>query len=180
MVDEWYYARDLDRLGPFSSRQLLELATGGQIRPTDTVWRAGVERGVAALKVKHLFPAIQLDAVAVEVKAAPPEPPPSPLAPTILPESPSRFIAPPLDAPRPTNLSGSHQHHVKKGRALAGQGAVIVGQDGTNVQYRKKCSLCNLIDPSKNRMPIRRGTTRLGFYCPKCRKLQPVEIQGII
>jgi hypothetical protein len=27
-------------------------------------------------------------------------------------------------------------------------------------------------------MVIRNGTTRLGFYCPKCRKLHPVELSG--
>jgi hypothetical protein len=28
-------------------------------------------------------------------------------------------------------------------------------------------------------MQIRQGMTRINYYCPKCRKTSPVEIQGI-
>jgi hypothetical protein len=65
-----------------------------------------------------------------------------------------------------------------QGRATAGKGAIIVGQDGTNVQFRKKCTTCGHEDNCRSRMPIRQGTTKVGFYCSKCRKRREVEIQG--
>jgi hypothetical protein len=68
----------------------------------------------------------------------------------------------------------------KKGRALGGNGAIIVSQDGFTVYFRKKCTKCGYEDLSKSRMPIRSGTTRTGFFCPKCRKLRPVEILGVV
>jgi hypothetical protein len=68
----------------------------------------------------------------------------------------------------------------KKGRAVAAKGAVLISQDGQTVQYRKKCCKCGHEDASKNRMPIRHGLTRATFFCPKCRKLGPVEIQGMM
>jgi hypothetical protein len=63
---------------------------------------------------------------------------------------------------------------------VAVKGAVIISQDGESVQYRKKCGKCGCEDASKNRMPIRNGVNRATFFCPKCRKLSPVEIQGMI
>jgi hypothetical protein len=68
----------------------------------------------------------------------------------------------------------------KKGRALGGNGAIIVSQDGFTVYFRKKCTKCGYEDLSKSRMPIRSGTTRTGFFCPKCRKLRQVEILGTV
>ena len=52
MADQWYYANDQQKLGPFSSGQLKELAATGQLVPTHTVWQEGVEKGVVAAKVK--------------------------------------------------------------------------------------------------------------------------------
>jgi hypothetical protein len=68
---------------------------------------------------------------------------------------------------------------VKKGRAISARGAALLNQDGEFVTYRKKCLKCGFDNTSTNRMPIRNGTTRTTFFCPKCRKLQPVEIQGV-
>jgi hypothetical protein len=68
----------------------------------------------------------------------------------------------------------------KKGRAVAVKGAILISQDGQTIQYRKKCCKCGHEDASKNRMPIRHGLTRANFFCPKCRKLSPVEIQGMM
>ena len=59
MADQWYYASDQEKLGPFSSAQLRELAVIGQLSPTHTVWKEGVEKGVLAVKVKNLFPVPQ-------------------------------------------------------------------------------------------------------------------------
>jgi len=55
MADEWYYAHDATRIGPFSAFQLKKLATLGSILRTDTIWKVGVEKGVLASKVKNLF-----------------------------------------------------------------------------------------------------------------------------
>ncbi len=183
MVDQWFYGREENKLGPFSSRELRDLATAGTIRPTDTVWKAGIEKGVAADRVKNLFAPTPADAVppAVEPPSEPSAaPPPSAAAPS-----------PPIEAyenaasePPPPHVGkipmppGRLLEPARKARATAGRGAVIVSQDGHAVQFRKKCIGCGHVDASKNRMIIRNGTTRFSYYCPKCRKLQPVEIGG--
>ncbi|MFL5244068.1 MAG: DUF4339 domain-containing protein [Gemmataceae bacterium] len=74
--------------------------------------------------------------------------------------------------------ASSRQKTVGRARATAGKGAIIVSQDGTNVQFRKKCSTCGHEDNCRSRMPIKTGVTKVGFYCPKCRKRRDVEIQG--
>ena len=56
-------ARDGCRLGPFSGRELRDLAVCGLLLPTDTVWKAGIEKGVAAALVKHLFPSDHTNAL---------------------------------------------------------------------------------------------------------------------
>lgn len=55
MADRWFYAHDGARLGPFSGRQLHDLASAGEILKTDTIWKEGVERGALAARVKNLF-----------------------------------------------------------------------------------------------------------------------------
>jgi hypothetical protein len=55
MIDQWYFAWGENRFGPFSAEQLKELAVLGRLQPTDTVWKEGVEKGVLAERVKHLF-----------------------------------------------------------------------------------------------------------------------------
>jgi hypothetical protein len=70
------------------------------------------------------------------------------------------------------------QAPAKKGHASALRGAVIISQDGDRVSFRKKCTKCGHEDASKSAMPIRNGVTRQSYFCPKCRKLVPVEIQG--
>ncbi len=151
MADRWYYARDENRLGPFSAKELRDLADAGRIVSTDTIWKDGVAAGVPAWRVKNLFAA----------KPVPVAPPP-----------PARPAAP----PQPT--AGPSQP--RKGRATAIRGAIIVTQDGTTVFFKKKCHRCGHEDNTRSRMPIATGTTRTRFFCPKCRKLGPVEIQGTL
>jgi len=64
------------------------------------------------------------------------------------------------------------------GRATAVSGAEIVGQDGENVRYRKKCRECGHRSSQITTMPLKNGVARASFFCPKCRKLRDVEIQG--
>ena len=66
----------------------------------------------------------------------------------------------------------------KTARAVAGNGVVIVGQDGVTVKYRGKCSVCGREDASWKTIPIPRGVARVGFFCPKCRKRRDGDIHG--
>jgi hypothetical protein len=81
-------------------------------------------------------------------------------------------------APAARSQPSPPQTTVKKGRAVGAQGAVIVGQDGIYVRFRKKCTVCGHEDHSSNTMPIRHGTMRTNFFCSKCRKNRVVTIQG--
>jgi hypothetical protein len=93
-------------------------------------------------------------------------------------EMPSDLELRPIEeAPLPP-ASGWGPKGAGRARAMAGKGAIIVGQDGTNVQFRKKCTTCGHEDNCRSRIPIRPGTTKVGFYCSKCRKRREVEIQG--
>ena len=181
MPDQWFYAHGPERLCPFSSTELLALATAGKITPSDTVWKAGIEQGVPAAKVKRLFP--EAPAEHPKETTIPDDAPPPRDEATAAPEvSESMGRVEPLGSslPRLPGAASNPNLKPKKGRATAVRGAVIVSQDGVNVQYIKKCIKCGHNDASKSRMPIKQGTTRVGFYCPKCRKLRPVEIQGIL
>jgi hypothetical protein len=83
MSDRWYYAHDDNKVGPFSGRQLLDLAVVGEILRTDTVWKEGIEKGVLATRVQYLFPPAR--AVVSTV---------SPVAPSELAPSSSGLVAP--------------------------------------------------------------------------------------
>jgi formylglycine-generating enzyme required for sulfatase activity len=57
MAKEWFYSRDgIDRNGPFSALELKELAARGGLRPTDLIWKAGMQKLVPARQVRGLFP----------------------------------------------------------------------------------------------------------------------------
>jgi hypothetical protein len=83
-------------------------------------------------------------------------------------------MAPKEKAPRPP------PEPVRKRRAVAVKGAVILSQDGATVHYRKKCSQCGFEDRCRSSMPIGNGTTRAHFFCTQCRKGRDVQIQGIM
>jgi hypothetical protein len=84
----------------------------------------------------------------------------------------------PAAAPAPAAPTGYRTPATTRGRAVAGKGATIVGQDGVNVKFRMKCTTCGKEDSSWKSIPIPRGVTRTGFYCAKCRKRRDVEIYG--
>ncbi|HEV3261767.1 MAG TPA: DUF4339 domain-containing protein [Gemmataceae bacterium] len=191
MADQWYYARDEDRHGPFTARQLKELAAAGEIHTTDTVWKEGVAQCVAAGNVKNLFssagPAIANEAAAAATAEEPLPPQERGQAAAVSP-TPAKPATEDSDAGTGAtearspgaNQAPAPQALVRKGRAMAVRGALIVGQDGTVVHYRKKCTACGYEDVCRSRMPIRNGMTRVPFFCPKCRKVRQVEIQGIL
>jgi hypothetical protein len=194
MADNWYYATDEKKLGPFSSAQLKELAAAGQLLPSHTVWKEGVEKGVLAARVKNLFP----------VPKENPPPAPEALSPYLAPQtkgSEAELIkeAPPPSSPvtvvnqgpalqantdedsKPQRGKAPNQNQLttkRLFRVVGSSGAVILGQDGTSVRYRKKCPKCGYEDSSMKTMAIRSGVNRDRFFCQKCRKLQQVEIHG--
>jgi hypothetical protein len=55
MADEWYYVRQGEEYGPVSAGRLKQLASSGQLQPTDLVWKIGMEKKVPARSVKGLF-----------------------------------------------------------------------------------------------------------------------------
>lgn len=79
---------------------------------------------------------------------------------------------PPVPRAYPARPSGGQR------RAIAGPGAVICGQDGKTVRFTKRCVTCKKEDRSTSTATIVAGTMRFGFFCPKCRRRQPVGIQG--
>ena len=197
MADQWYYANDQQKLGPFSSGQLKELAATGQLVPTHTVWKEGVEKGVLAAKVKNLFAVTQEGPRPGAIAQAPSSSLPAP-AHEALPSA-NQSQAPPSssllenqgpalqantgedqrlqtkNAPRPNQPSAKRLF-----RVVGSSGAVVIGHDGTSVRYRKKCPKCGYEDSSLKTMEIRSGVNRDRFFCQKCRKLQHVEIHGAV
>jgi GYF domain 2 len=183
MTVQWYFGRGADITGPMSGKELSDLAASGDVLPSDTVWREGVEMGVPAHTVRNLFrnaPAAPGGDTArstatsqpvAEAAAATPEP-------NALPDD--AELKPMEEPPAAESEQRAVQNAKRKARATAGRGVVIVGQDGTTVKYRKKCTTCGFEDSSWKTMAIARGTTRLSFFCPKCRKKRDGEIHGIV
>lgn len=81
---QWYYAKDGKQFGPVDEAQLQELAKGGQLRPEDLVWHAGLgAEWVSSRSIPSLFPQAQgaaglpADIQTVPSADAPPHLPPS-------------------------------------------------------------------------------------------------------
>jgi hypothetical protein len=176
MADQWYYWHDAAVLGPFSGKQLFDLATAGEIIPTDTVWKNGVEAGVQASRVNHLFTAVPGSELPVTATAQV-EPGVETAAKAAADSEAKPAPVKPEPAPRWDAVNNSQGG---KARAVAGKGAVLVGQDGKTVKFRMKCTTCGYEDSSWKTIPITRGTTRAVFFCTKCRKQRHAEINGFI
>lgn len=170
MTDQWYYTQDDVKSGPCSGVELKELAAAGIILPRDIISREGVVESKLAKDIKNLFLIQPVEA---------PE-----LMPELMVEEPDLEV----DAPSQANLAAAPvkplagappTQAAKKGRALVVQGAVMLSQDGTDANYRKKCSVCAHEDSSRQRLTIRAGMYRNHFFCTKCRKSRPVVIQCI-
>src|SRR5437016_3579252 len=56
-MQQWYLAKGKQRLGPFTSTQLQEMATHGDLQPSDVVLLQGAQKWIAASSVKGLFSA---------------------------------------------------------------------------------------------------------------------------
>lgn len=173
MPDQWYYEHEMHRCGPVSSRQLRAFAAAGVIRPTDTIWKEGVERGVVAAKVKNLF-------VAAAPLAADGPTGLVPLTSEHAQDRPTGVTAAagPVPATKPAVFPLTARTAAKKLRAVAVRGMVIIAQDGTHVQFMNKCSACGREDAARVRVPIELGINGVNFYCNKCRKSRQAEYRG--
>ena len=80
-------------------------------------------------------------------------------------------------APTPAAPAG-YRTMTTNARAVAGKGAMIIGQDGKTVKFRMKCTTCGKEDSSWKSIAIPHGVARAGFYCAKCRKRRDAEIYG--
>jgi len=194
MADRWFYAHDESKFGPFSGRQLRDLADTGEILPTDTIWKEGVEKGVLATRVKNLFLLAETNASPARVSSQPAQVHSGLPASGLSQEAPGETPAPGEPFPDPDDIRllpeeasptapappSPEKKKVKKGRAIAVKGAVIVAQDGLTAKYRKKCTTCAHEDSSWNTLRIASGTTRSVYFCPKCRKKREVELQCLV
>jgi hypothetical protein len=237
MVNQWYFSWGANKFGPFSVEEMKHMAAIGRLQPGDTVWKEGMEKGVIANRVKHLFaitpmviisslpevvtpvildvlppalspadPGTQPEIVALEITE--PELPilldaaasssevldlPTPNEPLVpeesVPQEPLTEQNATAEAPANSAVAQAEATPAKprnpppkprKATAIAVKGVIIVGQDGKNVQFRKKCTKCGYEDNTRQTVPIRNGMIRVPFYCPKCRKSEQVEIQGMV
>jgi hypothetical protein len=185
MADQWYYSHDEGRVGPCSSRQLRDVADVGGLLPTDTVWKEGIATGTLAKNVKNLFPSLPAQVPDIPADEAPPAPDDTTAsieATAVSPqEEPAQSVMAPAnqaDTAAPA-YEAKHLPQVTKKTAFAILGAKIVTQDGTRVNFRKFCTKCGYDDGSRHSMLIRTGRTRAAFYCRKCRKNMPVELNGV-
>ena len=181
MADIWYYAHDDKRLGPFSSLQLRDLADAGDILTTDTVWKTGVEQGVRAMRVRHLFPLPE--ARPLEVAGDLPADFPNATAPSSVESSPDaspelRPLEEEVPAPEKRDRKAYQEAPARRRTVTGGKGVIIMGQDGTQVKFKKQCTTCQHIDSSSATMKITGGTMKASFFCPKCRKRREVELRG--
>jgi hypothetical protein len=60
------------------------------------------------------------------------------------------------------------------------RGAVLLGQDGTYVSFRKKCMQCGFEDNCRSNLLIVQGAMRALFYCTKCKKSRDVQLLGML
>src|SRR4051812_38579018 len=62
MSDLYYYTHDDQPQGPYSAREMRQMAASGEILHTDTVWKEGASLGLEAGKVGNLFPRLPIKA----------------------------------------------------------------------------------------------------------------------
>lgn len=60
-MTHWYYARDKQKLGPFSTEQMQQLAGAGLIQPGDMVLEEGTQRWQDARSAGLLFPGARVE-----------------------------------------------------------------------------------------------------------------------
>jgi hypothetical protein len=203
MADQYYFSQDNTPSGPFSAAEMRGLAAAGQIRPTDPVWKEGTEQSVPAARVKNLFPAQPPDVATTQPLQDPPAAAPPALKgapphggpeeePAAVRANETAEAAVPLpgtptgiaDGQAPAQPAAAAARRAspppaRQKRVVAIKGAVLIGQDGVNVQFRKKCETCGHEDGCRSTALIRLGSSRVPFFCPKCRRPRAVEITAV-
>jgi hypothetical protein len=86
LATEWFYQKDGAEIGPVSAADLRQLASTGELQPTDPVRKADMDRWAKASALKGLFPAADTEVAPPppakpQPTAKPPSPPPKPIAP---------------------------------------------------------------------------------------------------
>jgi hypothetical protein len=56
MLEQWYFSENRQQRGPVSREALVQMCAGGQVRPGDLVWTAGMATWQPAGQVSGLFP----------------------------------------------------------------------------------------------------------------------------
>jgi hypothetical protein len=210
MVQKLFVGRAERTFGPFSATQLREFAAVGKLRLTDRIWKQGQEQqGVAAARVRNLFPQpdpvqalLTVTPVLIPAEVDSTTQPhlvdtavPAPdsfdnassaaLVPLneeertgVPPESSQQSVSTPVPPKAQAPAHAPEKQRLR--RAIAVQGAILMGQDGVYVQFRKKCVVCGFEDTCRSNMLIGQGITRAQFFCRKCRKCRDVLIQGLM
>jgi hypothetical protein len=173
MVEQYYFSQGDTPFGPFSAAEMRDLAAAGRIRPTDPLWRAGTGNKVLAARVKNLFAAPPPPAQPAPALPADPvsEAPPARTPVVATPPASGRFaLAVTRRGPEPP---------ARPKRVVSVKGAVLMGQDGVKVQFRKKCGTCGHEDGCRSSAVIRLGAFRVAFFWPKCRRARAVEFTAV-
>ena len=71
MATEWHYTHGDAKHGPVTSAQLKQLASAGQLQPSDLIWKAGLPECTEARKLNGLFPDTNVSPVPVPVQFHP-------------------------------------------------------------------------------------------------------------
>jgi len=78
MAEQWCYKQNNEQHGPVSSEQLKQLASRGQIQPTDLICKQGTDQWIPAGRVKGLLPASSPKVPSVQPVVESDTPPPVP------------------------------------------------------------------------------------------------------
>ena len=166
---EWYYAREGQKSGPISLRQLREFVGSGQVQFSDLVWKKGMSTWVTAAQVPELLlpPALPPSLPPPSLPAANESPPVLELAATPIvpnPAAPSTPIMPKPAAPTSeagdivaevaVTYQGGHPEFLDKSvgmlRLTASELQFMRGADCIRISYPH---LADILEPSIGEFP---------------------------
>src|SRR5262245_8829713 len=162
MADRYFYSQDETPFGPFSATELRKLAASGRIRPTDPVWKEGHRQSVPAARVRNLFASPPEPQAATPAReGAPPDPVPAE-EPAVRAKGPEAATTPLAGTtagvaggkaparPAYEAARGATEPQARPKRVVGNKGAVLTGQDGVRVHFRKKCEKCGHEDSCRS------------------------------
>jgi GYF domain 2 len=169
MVTQYFFAHGEAEHGPYSAVEMQELAAAGKIERADLVWRQGIGRPIPAARVKLLFPVgPDTPTETVAVAAAPPAADAKQEA-----AADDAFVKPAEQ--KPAKVAKPERPR----RVVSIKGGILVGQDGRQVFFRKKCTTCGTEEQCRTTAVIKPGMMTVPYFCRKCRKGRTVELLGI-